>query len=59
MMTLPQKLDPTYRMGDDFMRPAYNSVPRYRVIVPTTEEWADTPGAPSEVKGLIWYTDKS
>jgi hypothetical protein len=38
------------------MRPVHNLGPRYRV---TREEWANCPGTPPMVKGLVWYTDGS
>jgi hypothetical protein len=46
-------------MGNDIMRPAYNSEPKYRVTLLTREEWTKGTGTPPVVKGLVWYTDGS
>ena len=46
-------------MGVDIMRPAFNLEPKYSVTVLTREKWNRGPGAPPEVKGLIWFTDYS
>ena len=54
-----QKMDPVFNMGVSAMRPAFNSEPRYRVTMLTTEEWTKGPGTPPAVKGLVWYTDGS
>jgi len=39
------------------MRPAFNLEPKYRVTTLAREEWNRGPGTPSEVQGLLWYTD--
>jgi hypothetical protein len=41
------------------MRPAFNLEPKYKVTMLTREEWTKGPGAPPEVKGLVWFTDGS
>jgi ribonuclease HI len=41
------------------MRPACNLEPKYRVTKLTREEWTSGTGAPSVVKGLVWFTDGS
>jgi ribonuclease HI len=46
-------------MGVDIMRPAFNLEPKYRVTLLTREEWTKSSGAPLEVKGFVWYTDRS
>ena len=54
-----QKSDPTFNMTIDVMRPAYNSEPKYRVTMFTSDEWSRRPGTPPAGKGLVWYTDGS
>ena len=54
-----QQSDPVFSMGLDVMRPTYNLEPKYRVTMLTRENWTRGSGAPSEVKGLVWYTDGS
>ena len=51
--------DPIFNMGVEFMRPAFNFEPKYRVTMLTIEEWTKGPGTPLATKGLIWYTDGS
>ena len=46
-------------MGVDVMRPAFNLEPKYRVTMLTREDWTSGSGPPSEIKGLVWYTDGS
>jgi hypothetical protein len=46
-------------MGVDVMRPAFNLEPKYWVTMLTRKDWTKGPGAPPEVKGLVWYTDGS
>jgi len=41
------------------MRPVYNLEPKYRVTMLARQEWTRSPGTPSAVKGLAWYTDGS
>jgi len=53
-----QQSDPTFNMGVDVMRPAFDLEPKYRVSMLTREDWTRGSGS-SEVKGLIWYTDGS
>jgi hypothetical protein len=54
-----QRSDPIFNLGVDVMRPAFNFEPKYRVTMLTREEWTRGPGTPSEVKGLVWFTDES
>jgi hypothetical protein len=54
-----QQSDPVFSMGVDVMRPAFNLEPKYKVTMFTREEWTKGPGAPPEVKGLVWFTDGS
>jgi hypothetical protein len=54
-----QQSDPIFSMGVDVMMPAFNLEPRYRVTMLTRDNWTKDPGAPPEVKGLIWFTDGS
>jgi hypothetical protein len=49
-----QKLDPICSMGNDIMRPAYKFEPKYRVTMPTREEWNKGPGCAPVAKGLVW-----
>jgi len=51
------RLDPIFNMGIDFMRPALNLEPKYRVTMLTSEEWTRGPGTSPVVKGLVWFTD--
>jgi hypothetical protein len=46
-------------MGVDFMRPAINLEPKYRVTMLTREDWTKATVAPPVVKGLVWFTDGS
>jgi hypothetical protein len=46
-------------MGVDFMRPAFNLEPKYRVTLLTREDWMKGTGVPPVVKGLVWFTDES
>jgi ribonuclease HI len=46
-------------MGVDVVRPAFNLEPQYRVTMMTRENWTRGTGAPSAVKGLVWFTDGS
>jgi hypothetical protein len=46
-------------MGVDVMRPAFNFEPKYRITMPTREDWTKGTGAPPVVKGLVWFTDGS
>ena len=41
------------------MRPVYNLEPKYRVTMLAREDWTRSPGTPSAVKGLVWFTDGS
>jgi hypothetical protein len=45
--------------GIEFMRPVSNLEPKYKVTILAREEWTRSPGTPSAVKGLVWYTDGS
>jgi len=54
-----QQSDPTFNMGVDVMRPAYNFEPQCMVTMLTREDWTKAAGAPLAVKGLIWFTDGS
>lgn len=54
-----QQSDPTFNMGVDVMRPAYNFEPQYRVTLLTREDWTTATGTPPAVKGLVWFTDGS
>jgi hypothetical protein len=54
-----QQSDPIFNMGVDVMRPAFNLEPKYRVTMLTREDWTRGSGSPSEIKGLVWYTDGS
>ena len=54
-----QQSDPVYSMGLDVMRPTYNLEPKYRVTMLNRENWTRGSGATPEVKGLVWYTDRS
>jgi len=54
-----QQSDPMFNMGVDIMRPAHNFEPRYGVTMLTREDWTKATGAPSAVKGLVWFTDGS
>jgi len=51
--------DPIFNMGIDFMRPALNLEPKYRVTMLTREMWTRGPESPPVVKGLVWFTDGS
>jgi len=42
-------------MGVDFMRPIFNHEPKYRVTIFTREDWTNGTGAPTAVKGLVWF----
>jgi hypothetical protein len=44
-------------MGVDYMRPAFNFKPKYRVTMLTREDWTKDTGAPPVVKGLVWFRD--
>jgi hypothetical protein len=48
-----------FSMGNNFMMPACNFEPRYRVIMQTREQWTKGLGPPYAVKGFVWYTDGS
>ena len=52
-----QNSDPTFNMGVDVMRPAFNLESKYRVIMLTREDWTSGSRPPPEIKGLVWYTD--
>jgi hypothetical protein len=52
-----QRSDPVFSMAVDFMRPAFNLEPKYRVTMLTRIEWTRGPGTPPVVKGLIWFRD--
>jgi hypothetical protein len=52
-----QQSDPTFNMGVDAMRPAFNFEPKYRVTMLTREDWTRGTGTPPVVKGLVWFTD--
>ena len=54
-----QQSDPTFNMGVDVMRPAFNLEPKYRVTMLTREDWTSGSGPPPEIKGLVCYTDGS
>ena len=54
-----QQSDPSFSMGVDVMRPAFNLEPKYRVTMLTREEWTAGTGASTAVKGLVWFTDRS
>jgi len=41
------------------MRPAFNLEPKYRVTMLTRKDWTSGSGSPSEIKGLVLYTDGS
>jgi ribonuclease HI len=41
------------------MKPVYDLEPKYRVTMLAREEWTRSPGTPSVIKGLVWYTDGS
>jgi hypothetical protein len=51
--------DPTFNMGVDVMRPAFNFEPKYRVTMLTREEWTKGTGTAPVVKGLSWFADGS
>ena len=45
-----QQSDPTFNMGVDVTRPAYNFEPQYRVTMSMREDWAKaTDGAPTVI----------
>jgi len=44
-------------MGVDVMRPIFNLEPKYRVTILNRVVWTKGPGAPPEIKGLVWFTD--
>jgi len=46
-------------MGVDAMRPAFNFEPKYRVTMPTREDWTKGTGILPVVKGFVWFTDGS
>ena len=54
-----QQSDPTFNMGVDIIKPAFNSEPKYRVTMLTREDWAKGTGGPPAVKGLVWFTEGS
>jgi len=54
-----QQSDPTFNMGVDVTRPAYNFEPQYGVTMLTREDWTKATGAPPAVKELVWFTDGS
>ena len=51
--------DPIFNMGVDVMRPAYSFEPHYRVTMLTRDDWTKATGAPTVVKGLVWFIDGS
>jgi hypothetical protein len=60
ILTWLQKSDPIFTMGVDFMKPAFNLEPQYRVTMLTRENWTQGTGNhPPAVKGLAWFTDGS
>jgi len=59
ILTQLQKSEPIYNVGVDIMKPVFNLEPKYRVTMLTREEWTRSPGTPSVVKGLVWFTDRS
>jgi len=54
-----QQSDPIFNMGVNAMRPAFNFEPKYRVTMPTREDWTKGIGTSPVVKGLVWLTDGS
>jgi hypothetical protein len=54
-----QQSDLIFSMGVDATRPSFNYEPKYRVTTSQREGWTKGPGAPPEVKGLVWFTDWS
>jgi len=46
-------------MGVDVVRLIFNPEPKYRVTILTGEDWTKETGAPTAVKGLIWFTEGS
>jgi len=54
-----QQSDPIFNMGVDVVRPAFNPEPKYSVTMLTGEDWTKDTGAPTAVKGLIWFTEGS
>jgi hypothetical protein len=46
-------------MRVDVMMPVFNLEPKYRVTMPTREDWTNGTGVPPAVKGLVWFTDGS
>jgi hypothetical protein len=50
-----QQSDPTFNIGADVMRPAFNFEPKYRVNMLTMEDWIRGNGTPP----VVWFTDGS
>ena len=53
ILTWLQKSDPTFSMGNDIMRPAYNFEPTYRVITLIREVWTKGSRSLHAVNGLV------
>ena len=54
-----QQADPIFNMWVDVMRPAFNLEHKYRVTMPTREDWTGGTSASPVVKRLVWFTDGS
>ena len=54
-----QQSDPIYNMGVDVTGPTFNFESKYRVTILKREVWIKGPGAPPEIKGLVWFKNGS
>jgi hypothetical protein len=50
-----QQSDPIFNMGVDFIRPAFNLEPNYRVTLFTRGEWIRGPEIPPVMNRLVWF----
>jgi len=54
-----QQSNPIFHMGVEVMSLPNNVESQYRVTPLTREDLTKTTGAPTAVKGLVWFTDGS